>query len=50
MSEEKGQTGQADRKVTVAQITTHYNSGMQKSTSEHTTHKPLSGYATAPEV
>ena len=27
----------ADRKVTVMQITTHYNSGMQKSISEHTT-------------
>ena len=27
----------ADRKVTVTQITTHYNSGMQKSISEHTT-------------
>ena len=26
----------ADRKVTVTQITMHYNSGMQKSTSEHT--------------
>ena len=26
----------ADRKVTVTQITTHYNSGMQKSISEHT--------------
>ena len=26
----------ADRKVTVMQITTHYNSGMQKSISEHT--------------
>ena len=25
----------ADRKVTVTQITTHYNSGMQKSISEH---------------
>ena len=29
----------ADRKVTVTQITTHYNSGMQKSISEHTTHQ-----------
>ena len=28
---------QADRKVTVTQITTHYNSGMQKSIPEHTT-------------
>ena len=27
----------ADRKVTVTQISTHYNSGMQKSISEHTT-------------
>ena len=27
----------ADRKVTVTQITTHYNSGMQKSISEYTT-------------
>ena len=27
---------EADRKVTVTQITTHYNSGMQKSISEHT--------------
>ena len=27
----------ADRQVTVMQITTHYNSGMQKSVSEHTT-------------
>ena len=26
----------ADRKVTVTHITTHYNSGMQKSISEHT--------------
>ena len=26
----------ADMKVTVVQITTHYNSGMQKSISEHT--------------
>ena len=26
----------ADRKVTVTQITTHYNSSMQKSISEHT--------------
>ena len=31
----------ADRKVTVTQITTHYNSGVQKSISEH--FKPLSG-------
>ena len=30
---------EVDRKVTVMQITTHYNSGMQKSISEHTTHK-----------
>ena len=29
----------ADRKVTVTQITTHYNSGMQKRISEHTTHQ-----------
>ena len=28
---------QAERKVTVAQITTHDNSGKQKSISEHTT-------------
>ena len=28
---------EADRKVTVTQIPTHYNSGMQKSISEHTT-------------
>ena len=28
---------EADRKVTVTQITMHYNSGMQKSISEHTT-------------
>ena len=28
---------QAERKVTVTQITTHYNSGMQTSISEHTT-------------
>ena len=28
---------EADRKVTVPQITTHYNNGMQKSISEHTT-------------
>ena len=27
---------EANRKVTVTQITTHYNSGMQKSISEHT--------------
>ena len=27
----------ADRKVTAIQITTHYNSGMKKSISEHTT-------------
>ena len=27
---------EADRKVTVMQITMHYNSGMQKSNSEHT--------------
>ena len=38
----------ADRKV--KQITTHYNSGMQKSISEHTTHvKPLSGGVAAAE-
>ena len=28
---------EAERMVTVMQITTHYNSGMQKSISEHTT-------------
>ena len=28
---------EADRKVTVTQITMHYNSGMQKSMYEHTT-------------
>ena len=34
----------ADRKVTVMQITTHCNSGMQKSISEHTKHiKPRRG-------
>ena len=33
----------ADRKVTVTQITAHYNSGTQKSISEHTKHQPLSG-------
>ena len=27
---------EADRNVTITQITTHYNSGMQKSISEHT--------------
>ena len=34
---------EADRKVTGIQITMHYNSGMQKSISDHTTLKPLSG-------
>ncbi|KAF7643371.1 hypothetical protein LDENG_00240420 [Lucifuga dentata] len=29
---------QADRKATVTQINTHYNQGMQKTISEHTTH------------
>ena len=29
----------ADRKVTVKQISTHYNSGMQESISEHMTHQ-----------
>ena len=29
----------ADRKVRVMQISKHYNSGMQKSISEHTTHQ-----------
>ena len=29
----------ADRKVTVTQITKHYNNGMQKSISEHITHQ-----------
>ena len=29
----------ADRKVTVTQITSHYNSGMQKNISEHTMHQ-----------
>ena len=33
----------ADRKVTVTQITTHYNSGMQKSISEHTTGQTSTG-------
>ncbi len=30
-----------DRKATVAQITTHYNQGMQNTISEHTTHRTL---------
>ena len=30
---------EADRKVAVMQISTHYNSGMQKSIPEHTTHQ-----------
>ena len=29
----------ADRKVTVTEITTHYNSGMQKIISKHTMHQ-----------
>ena len=33
----KARLVEADRKVTVMQITTHYNSGMQKCISEHTT-------------
>ena len=39
---------EADRKVTEMQITTHYNSGMQKSISENLSN-PLSGLATATE-
>ena len=37
----KARQGQleTDRKVTVTQITMHYNSGMQKSISEHTMHQ-----------
>ena len=38
----KGRHVEADTKVRVTQITTHYNSGLQKSISEHTTH-PQSG-------
>ena len=38
-----------DRKVTVMQITTHYNSGMQKSTSLNTQRVKPSGLATAAE-
>ena len=35
----------ADRKVTVTRITTHYNSGMQKSISEHTPRQKWIGYS-----
>ena len=31
-----GRLVETDRKVTVTQITTHYNNSMQKSFSEHT--------------
>ena len=34
-----GRLVKADRKVTVMQITTHYNSGIQKSISEHPMHQ-----------
>ena len=34
MSEVRGERVKADRKVTVKEITTHYNSGVQKSISE----------------
>ena len=46
----RGRLVEADRKMTVRQITMHYNSGTQKSISEHTECiKPLSGQATAAE-
>ena len=37
MGEVRARLVKADRKATVTQMTRHYNSGMQKSISEHTT-------------
>ncbi len=36
-----GRLVRADRRVTVTQITTRYNQGMQNTISEHTTHRTL---------